>query len=99
MFKKYNEIFERFLRVCKDKYNSPNPNLEDCCITCNRCLWELSGMLKLMESLGEITTEKKDQEFERICNTFQPIDLFNAYMEKGQVMTFTQYKSLTKEKV
>lgn len=90
MIDKYNEIFERFLRICKSKYDSENPysNLEECCKTCERCKWELSGMLVLLESTGEITPEKKDMEFARVLDTFSTIDLFNATMVDGKVMVY-----------
>jgi len=92
MFDKYNEIFERYLRVCKGKYDSNKPydNLEECCITCEKYTWELSGMLELLEATGEITSEKKDVEFQRILDNFSSHKLFSAYMTKGEVMVFSK---------
>ncbi len=40
-----------------------------------------------MESIREITFDKKEDEFQRVVETFQPIKLF-TYMEKGEVMVF-----------
>lgn len=92
MLKKYNELFESYLRLCKSKYDSKTPydNLEECCITCEHCLWKLSGMLSLLESIGEITQEEKEKEFQRVLNSFSTHDLFNAFMEKGEVMVWSR---------
>lgn len=92
MFNKYNELFEIYLRACKSKYdvNKPYDNLEGCCIICEHCLWELSGMLMLLLEMGEITSEKKEEEFQRILENFSTHKLFNAYMEKGEVMVWSK---------
>lgn len=92
MFNKYKELFEIYLRVCKNKYNPEKPygNLEDCCTTAERCLWQLSGMLDLIESMGEITFEEKDKEFHRILEVFSTHNLYNAFMEKGEVMVWSK---------
>jgi hypothetical protein len=92
MFEKYNELFQIYLRVCKSKYDSNKPydNLKDCCITCNNLKWELSGMLDLLEYTKEITTEEREREFQRLIKTFSTHDLFNAYMEDGEVMVWSR---------
>jgi hypothetical protein len=91
MIEKYNRIFESYLRLCKSKYDIENPysNLEECCTTCNRCLWELSGMLTLLEYTGEITFEQREKEFKRVLDNFSTHKLYNAFMENGEIMVYS----------
>lgn len=90
MFEEYNGLFNRYLRICRDKYDIQNPyqNLEDCCITCEHCKWELIGMLSLMEKTGIITSEKSKEEFNRILESFSTHDLYNAHIDKGEIMVW-----------
>ena len=92
MLDKYKELFKIYLRVCKSKYDASKPydNLEDCCNTCERFQWELLGMLALIESMGKITLEEKEKEFELVLNSFSTHDLFNAYIENGEVMVWSK---------
>lgn len=92
MFDKYNELFELYLKVTKSKYDirKPYDNLDDCCTTCERFKWRLAGMLELLESTGEITSEKEEQEFERVLDEFSTIKLFNAYMEEGEIRVYSK---------
>lgn len=89
--KKYEELFQCFLRLLKQKYDPQNPynNLETCCECCVRYREQLLGMVHLLKEMQLITLEQFDKERDRVIETFSTIGLFHAYLENGECFVFT----------
>lgn len=94
MFSKYKWFFDLYLRTCKGMYNPEKPydNLEKCIQFCQSSSWELLGMLRLLNKIGEITDEVYNEEADKVSEAFSSIAICNAYMEEGQVMVFESKK-------
>lgn len=90
MLEKYRKLFDMYLSMCEQLYDSEHPyeNLEECIKSCEKCKWQLSGMLTLMEHIGEIDENIHKIEWKKILEKFSSIRICNAYMESGEVMVF-----------
>lgn len=90
MVDKYKELFGIYLMICKELYNNEKPydNLEECCTTCERYHTKLSGMVELLRYSETISEEESEKEQEKIRETFSTHELFNAYMDNGEVWVY-----------
>lgn len=57
----------------------------------NRFRDGLCGMVELLESVKEFSSEEAEKERERIINTFSSIKMLNAYMNDGEVYVFAEH--------
>lgn len=93
MLEAYNKLFERYLRICKSKFDPENPykNLEVCCDYSASFEYELLDMLNLMVEMNVITYEQNNLEWDRIVEAFSTHKLFNCYKEKdGTIMVWNE---------
>lgn len=87
MYEKYQELFELYLGCLKEKYKSED-SIENAKICCKRCAsyqYKLIGMLDLMQKMHEITWQKREEEWDKVMETFSSINLFGIYIREGQL--------------
>lgn len=89
-FKEYQKLFEIYLSICREKepVSMESEELRYCCEVCKIFSHELMGMLILMERCGEITEDIESREEDRIREAFSTIELYDAYIEPGELMVF-----------
>lgn len=86
---KYRELYESYLRACEAEAGAAViKDLRESCERCIGVLQRLFGMLELMNACGIITGREKQEEVMKLLNDFSTIRLYDAYLERGEVMAF-----------
>lgn len=90
LYEEYQKLFEIYLSICRKKEpdSMESEELRYCCEVCKIFSHELMGMLILMERCGEITEDIESREEDRIREAFSTIELYDAYIEPGELMVF-----------
>lgn len=88
----YEHLYEVYLNVCKDKSGLGTiEQLKERIKMTDRLHEQLRGMVNLMQACGEIKGVEHEEEFDRLCRDFSPIELFGAFLgDDGEVYSFRE---------